>query len=458
MIHRSQRNVALCLVALSLVDLCLAADGTMKVGAKRKPADAWREYDTRTVESLDGYQPKTVPVNVYGSRTPATEAATGFFYTKQVGERWWLIDPEGCRHFNVAVVSVSIGRGPAQQEAFAKAYGSPETWADETAKTLVGYGFNGTGAWSDDTALRGAATRLNYCVNWSFMDSFAAQRTTQTSGHRKYPQDVVFAFDPEWPAFCERRAAERIAPFRDDPHLLGHFYDNEMPLKPKMIYRYLKLPTTDYGYQAARAFLDERHGAEATAKDLTEADWRAFDEIAMEKYVGTVSRAIRAVDPNHLLLGPRLYSDNAAYAVVGKYVGAFAYNLYGQWSPRRKATELAKAVGKPLIVTEYYTKGMDVPGLTNKTGAGWCVPTQRDRGLFYQNYGLDLLESGICVGWQWFKYQDNDPLNLKTDPSNRDSNKGIVGNDFQPYQPLVDEMKALNTQVYGLIDFFDSRR
>jgi hypothetical protein len=53
---------------------------------------------------------------------------------------------------------------------------------------------------------------------------------------------------------------------------------------------------------------------------------------------------------------------------------------------------------------------------------------------------------------------DNDPADLSTDPSNRDSNKGIVSIRYEPYAPLVDLMKALNRNVYALADYFDSRR
>jgi len=48
--------------------------------------------------------------------------------------------------------------------------------------------------------------------------------------------------------------------------------------------------------------------------------------------------------------------------------------------------------GKPFLVTEWYTKGED-SGYPNTSGAGWNVPTQRDRGWFYQNFTLALLES-----------------------------------------------------------------
>jgi hypothetical protein len=71
---------------------------------------------------------------------------------------------------------------------------------------------------------------------------------------------------------------------------------------------------------------------------------------------------------------------------------------------------------------------------------------------------IELLKSKGCVGWHWFTYQDNDPLNLKTDPSNRDSNKGIVNSNFEPYTPLLVNMKALNQHVFELIQYLDKQR
>jgi hypothetical protein len=101
---------------------------------------------------------------------------------------------------------------------------------------------------------------------------------------------------------------------------------------------------------------------------------------------------------------------------------------------------------------------MDVPGLANVSGAGWVVKTQADRGRFYENFTLSLLESRACVGWHWFKYMDNDPEDTKADPSNRDSNKGIVSNRFEPYGPLLDAMKRLNERTFRLIEHFDRAR
>ncbi|MHC4807741.1 MAG: hypothetical protein ACYTBX_15980, partial [Planctomycetota bacterium] len=110
----------------------------------------------------------------------------------------------------------------------------------------------------------------------------------------------------------------------------------------------------------------------------------------------------------------------------------------------------------PFIITEFYAKGHD-SGMPNNTGAGWLVPTQKDRGRFYQHFTMGLLESKWCVGWHWFKYRDNNPEDLSTDPSNRDSNKGIVNYQHKPYVTLLEDMKKLNNEVYALIDYFDSK-
>ena len=94
--------------------------------------------------------------------------------------------------------------------------------------------------------------------------------------------------------------------------------------------------------------------------------------------------------------------------------------------------------------------------MTNKSGAGWTVRTQHDRGLFYEQFAIGLLQNRNCVGWHWFKYMDNDPAN-PGDPSNTDSNKGILDINYQPYQPMLDVMKATNDRIYRVANYFDKQ-
>ena len=85
------------------------------------------------------------------------------------------------------------------------------------------------------------------------------------------------------------------------------------------------------------------------------------------------------------------------------------------------------------------------------------VKDQAARGQFYQNFGLSLLECKGCVGFDWFKYLDNDPDDLNADLSNRNSNKGIIDNEGNEYTELAEYMGELNNQKYNIIKFFDAR-
>ena len=132
-------------------------------------------------------------------------------------------------------------------------------------------------------------------------------------------------------------------------------------------------------------------------------------------------------------------------------------NYYRAWTPDAATMQSwSRLSGRPILITEWYAKGVD-SGMPNTGGAGWLVKTQRERGLFYQNFTLALLESKVCVGWHWFRYSDNDLEDKSVDPSNRDSNKGIVNNRYEPYAPLLAAMKLLNQRVYFLANYFDEQ-
>ncbi|MET0461605.1 MAG: hypothetical protein ABW007_00570, partial [Chitinophagaceae bacterium] len=258
--------------------------------------------------------------------------------------------------------------------------------------------------------------------------------------------------------FCDEYAKD-LAKNKDDKNLYGYFSDNELPFEKTALDRYLnKKDTADAGCMAAKRWMAEQG---LRKENINDSIRHEFLGVVADKYYSIVSKAIKKYDPNHLYLGSRLHfyelTVKPFFKAVGKYVDVIAINYYRVWTPviedMRKWEEWS---GKPFIVTEWYTKGEDA-GLTNYAGAGWIVHTQRDRGLFYQNFALALLESKNCVGFHWFKYQDNDPENKKVDPSNYDANKGIVTSDYSVYKPLTDLMKELNTRVYSLIDFFDNR-
>jgi hypothetical protein len=185
-----------------------------------------------------------------------------------------------------------------------------------------------------------------------------------------------------------------------------------------------------------------------------------------DRYFEVIRSALDKYAPCHQYMGCRFlkncYNDESVMRVAGYWCDVITYNYYNAWEadPEMVANQ-QKWAGKPFVVTEFYAKGMDVwekdNSITNKSGAGWTVRTQEDRGLFYENFALQLLECKGCVGFDWFLYRDNDPNDATADLSNRDSNKGIINNAGEEYTELTSHMQKVNTQKYTLINFFDQR-
>lgn len=425
----------------------------------------YKPFKTRTVELLPRYnQPKKQDeLSKYGGAIDQpTESITGFFHVKKIGNRWWGIDPLGYKYFNIALNSINTGKSENSKISMKKIFGTKENWIKETADLLQENGFNCAGSWSDTDAIIALnKTRdrpMPYTINWNFMSSYGRKRggTHQQPGHTGYPNNAIFVFDPDFVSFCDEHA-KKLLKYKNDPNLFGHFSDNEMPFKFDALDNYLGLPDNDFGHIAAKKWLKERN---ITAAQITDEHRALFMAYVGDTYFSIVSKAIKKYDPNHMYIGSRFYSSEKHtkefMESIGKHLDVISNNYYNHWTPESEHLKTwTEWTGKPFIVTEYYSKGED-SGMGNTSGAGWIVRTQKDRGLFYQNYNLALLESKNCVGWHYFKYQDNDPTAKGVDPSNIDANKGIVTSDYVLWKPMMEKMKELNTHVYSLINYFDN--
>lgn len=424
----------------------------------------WKEYETLTVESLKNSNKIKEPgYSKYGGRTDKKENATGFFHTAKSDGRWWLVDPEGNYFIHKGIVSVKPGTSNNQISAVKRIYGNNEKWLESTVHLLKSNGFNGTGNWSDTEQLRKSQSPPVYTHGFNFMSAYGKKRggTFQQPGHTGYPNDLVFIFDPEFESFCYNEAM-KAEKYKNDKNLLGYFSDNEMPFPEDALDRYLKLEKSDAGYRGALEWLNSFRKGKNEEGIITKQERDEFLRYMAERYFRIVSDAIKKYDPNHMYLGCRFHGGilnrKPVFEAAGKYMDAVSVNYYGVWTPNQSSlSNWSTWSGKPVIITEWYTKASD-SGMKNESGAGWIVPTQKDRGLFYQNFVLALLKSKICVGWHWFKYQDNDPEDKNTDPSNKDSNKGIIDNNFNPYGELLMEMKKINLLTYGIIDYFDDAK
>ena len=434
-----------CLAALT------AAGSTrlVEVEVKRKPTDStWKACETTVLVSGDGPNNR---INGYGGNAEVRLEKTGYFHAEKLEDRWHLVDPSGNPLISIGINSVRMGTGEISTAAFSTLYSDDNEWADAATGLLTGVGANTIGAWSDWEVLRGAKRPVPYTIMWNFMSSYG--RTLggvyQQSGHVGYPNDCIFIFNKGFEAFCDTYA-EQLASLKDDPYLIGHFSDNEMPLRLNMLDKYLELDAEDEGYQAAVDWLEQRGSSRA---DLTDAIREDFVEYVADLYFGIVNRAIKRHDPNHLYLGCRFHGSalrlEPLFKAAGRHLDVLSINWYGAWTPDTEYMDnWMRWADRPFIITEFYAKGMD-SGMANNSGAGWTVKTQRDRGYFYQNFALGLLAHPNCVGWHWHRYMDNE-LTAGEDPSNVDSNKGIISTKYLVYEDLVHEMRELNRRANSL--------
>lgn len=425
--------------------VALATAGAHADEAQVLSRGRWRGVKARTVGEVKGFRPRTGGrLSPYGGRRDRRRKATGFFRTEKVDGRWWLVDPDGCLFLSVGLNSVNDGT--FAKNAIENTFGSDAKWAAATGKLLKENGFNSLACWSDWRAFRPTPQRMPYFTRWNIMSSYKNRRDRK-NGARGFPNECMPVFDPEFEAFAEKHCRQ-LAAWKDDPYLIGHFSDNELPFRPESLENFLELPKNDTGYTAARAWWDRRRGRTGRSR-IEGADNDAFLEHLAARYYAICRDAIKKHDPNHLYVGSRIHGRTIRAPVLkgSKAVDVVSVNYYHRWSAEtERLARWVKDSGRPFLISEYYAQSLE-SARTEATGAGFRVKSDRDRGLFYQNLMLGLLESPGCVGWHWFKYGGD----------GKGFHKGVVNPDFEPHKPLLDLMRQLNRQVYPLADHFRQR-
>lgn len=426
----------------------------------RNMADFTPDYQSAT------YKAKT---NKYGSDiTRARQAATGRYYVKKVDGRWWIIDPEGYIHYERSVASVRRGASARNVAAWNAKYGTEQKWIADLQSELAFLGIHGSGAFSTGTGSGGYKAIQNHNTAHpeaplSLSPSFGTLGNFRTQTNKPYPggdadNAAGLVFYEDWPEFCKSYINYELTPYKDDPNILGFFSDNEIDFSSmtvRMLDRFLKVnDPNDPAYAAAKAFMDSKE-----TETVTDALNDEFSGIVAEKYYKGVKEARDEVAPGVMYMGTRLHGTpkymEGIIRAAGKYCDVISINYYSRWSPELTdwvANWDRWAPNAPFIVTEFYTKAKD-NDLDNSSGAGFAVSTQQDKAYAFQHFTLGLLEATNCIGWQWFRYQDED----FPDASNKPSNKGLYDNYYELYPYLAAYMRRFNYNVYELADYFDGK-
>lgn len=255
-------------------------------------------------------------------------------------------------------------------------------------------------------------------------------------------------FDPAWKAAVDKAAAERFSPLRNDPWLLGYFDDNELRWgadwrsKDSLLETFLKMPDSAPGHHRAAAFIAAQGGDPANFAD---AEKSAFQGLVAHEYFRICHDAIRAHDPNHLILGCRFAgcAPDPVLHAMRSYVDVVSYNNYSHQAPVAMLEHIHALTGRPVMVTEFSFKAMD-SGLPNAKGGGSPVATQEDRASLFEAYVGAIARLPYCLGYHWFEYAD-EPKEGRFDGEN--CNYGLVKIDDTPWELLTHRIQAVNSTL-----------
>jgi hypothetical protein len=414
----------------------------------------WREEQIRSVANIEGYTPATQKEELceYGGyKNKKLGEETGFFHTQKIDGRWWLVCPHGHLFWYFGCDNVdpdNMGEvTSASKSAYNQKFGSTSAWAQATKEMFADIGINSLGGWTNMDKFRNADAMMPYAPMYRFMESFYKAK--------RYSYNFTLGcLRSDYDAWMDEYSQQVFSSHKDDPWLIGYFTESAFHVPIDALDRALR---AGGDVKAAAQEWMSQNGVSENAIDDTARD--KFLEYVYEKHFGTLKEKLAKYDPNHMLLGSRSHCGagncgrpgylRAAAKVLdimtSSNAGSFLATAdeYKQWRGM-----MGDSV--PIMITECVVKANDVDlpgGNGNDQYSGWIVRTQEDRGNVYQNWIINLIESGAGVGLDIFGYFDK-----------IDANRGIVSPEtWEPHTDYVSGIRTVTTNALGLAEFFDSQ-
>jgi hypothetical protein len=310
--------------------------------------------------------------------------------------------------------------------------GDKKKWMKNTLARLKRWGFNTIGSWSDEDL---------YDSKTPFVHMLYIARGNPW----ERVLDSVFTEDFQ---SLVRENAQKATKLKDHPQLVGYFLDNELPWwgefgwqtdgQKTLLEKYAAGKIENADKKALRKFFEDRYGPEienfnrvwntsfqsfeplegplalVPRTKKQKADANAWAGAVAERYFTVTTKALREVDPHHLILGVR-FAGSAPWEVVescARYCDVVSVNHYQKSGNIDKVlldNFYAKAK-KPILIGEYSFSAMEnQSGNLNTGGADVVVPTQKDRAEHLNRYARQILDLPYIVGLHWFEWADESP-------------------------------------------------
>lgn len=448
---------------------------------------------TQERERLAGIELDLSKYDVYGGlRELGRHGPTGYFRLEKVDGKWWFVTPAGHLFFLKAVDALAEqewGYGTLHlnsdgsrrdvfdelpdPDRFAKAYAVVENglhtvnfikanlmrkygddykaqWRDITRRRMIDWGFNAQGKWHRDPAI---------------VMPYIERAPT--------PADVIRvlwgidAFDPGFDSKLDRAfAAFGLADFRNDPWLIGYFFENERGWNRDVVGAVLQRGSELAAKRAFTRYLAEAYGDDLSyVNDMLGTDapsFQALNDIAIElgrvpikdvnafiteasrTYFRKVRNAIQRHDPHHLFLGSCLvptWRTSPEWNAGGvDYVDAISFDWYSN------SGDYLREYGvhdKPIVNLEFSFCYPD-RGLTSHNPSITATGIAH-RGEMFRDFIRAQAAHSVFVGSAWFVHYDQA---VTAKPGATESfNMGLVNQQDQPYHEMTDIMRQTNREL-----------
>ncbi len=395
----------------------------------------------------------------FAVRAVEADGASGFFRVRQKENGvWTFVDPEGNDVFLRAVDQAGWTDGALKR---AEEAGNPIDFA-EVRSNLIAWGFNTQGTRAGNERKPTVPDFPWYFHLKLGSDVGATEDPERGLTLNRHVPGTAFpnVFRPGFEEDVFRVAQERCAPHRDDPLLVGYCIDNELAFNGRNrgisghwgLFEAARLkPVTNSAHVALMDFL-RSHGIDS-AENVPMEVREDFCRLVARRYFDVTTRAIRAADPNHLVLGSRFanhydWTDEEA----GKFVDVLSFNCYPCVDLDRESLdpavarafrELYSRSGRPLLVTEWSFPAVDVGYETAGPGSGQRFATQAQRARATEIFARTMAAMPFVAGYSYFMYRDPPAK------SREETNYGLVDRDGKPF-PEITSMFARLQSTEGI--------
>jgi hypothetical protein len=396
----------------------------------------------------------------YGGYATGRRRATGFFRVEKINDRWWLIDPEGCRFYSTGVNGAGAEPPRTQIIGRARLFASiptaaqvpaPNAAADPLRDPVSFYVANLRQRFGDEwrapsaqlTSRRMRAWGLNTAYGATLNDALPAGSSArqpyvyplrgwqQSAGAIMGLPDV---YSDAFEKLVDTQAAQQLAERKNDPWMIGYFIGNEPPWPAR------ESQLVDLVLAGPASAIQRRFKSELARSD-TPAIRKGLVHAAFTRYLEVVNAAVKRHDPNHLNLGIRFGGTPPDDVIaLARGFDVYSMNKY-RWAPPKDFIDRVYAIQKlPILIGEFHfgvpERGL-APGLVQ-------AMNQSERGVAYSYYVEQAAEHPAIVGTHWYQWIDQ-PATGRRDGENY--NIGWIDVTDRPYPELVAAAKATHAKL-----------